>query len=1153
MSSNEVICRVYALYPYISTDISSLSFEQGAVIDVLAQLDSGWWDGWCNGKRGWFPSNYVQIIEIMDRNDSLPQDSQQHLDSQPWSPQRQSRAIETSQRQLRLSLATSDPPASNPDQRSDWILQTTEDGSEMYYYNVVTKEMRYSLPPEDPINYNNNGPQAYDGAPTATTATTENGRYTEYGYSDPEELRDRDGRPVRPVRAANRVDLMHHPTDSQSLLSNGTTLSTSTSSPSVRTAKSGTDDQLPPNWVRKWTPKGREYFCNLLTEETTWTLDHIDANSGQVSDPVSPPSQLGSNDLRLSLATMGAGTAVDTPLSWSQLSALIAQAIRTLKESTKEGQIELLREDAITVVQHIRVMLYVSNSIDKDSSPHLKDNKQLKNYHRALLAALAKLVLSAKAASGIWAHQETFNKLQVDADDVLVAVRNFMTAAQEMRIEIQDSKPKLLADSPSTARRHTTPNGMESRPDALTTMVVLADNVHGAISSFMDSAREAFSLADDATVLAKIQSSTPLLVAQFRNLSNTTSQFLNSVEDIDTGHMPTRFMASKQAIHNAMGSLFIASQGITNQEISAEQILITFERIEACSKTIDAAVQDICNLSRQSSMEPPILSNPMPLFPDPAGAGRRPSHDYIRHNNSNTPPRTSRLQDIDEERGIHESIPGPAGFDRREPITDDFMAQSRMHQQDGLSRRRDTVTSGPAMTSPNAVSPGSTAPGNHYSDQTDYLGSDYDPEEIVFNQEGHVKGGTLRALVQRLTQHDQLDSKFITTFLLTYRSFCTTQELFEELFMRYTLGPPPNLTAEELELWQEKKLKLVRLRVFNVIKSWLEKYYNEEEDRPILPTLMQFTESIVRESMQFGADQLIKLIGKRMESEESGQIRKMTLNVRPQDMPPSILPRNMRRLRFLDIDPLELARQLTIMDFKLYSRIKPVECLDKNWGKGDSEHIAANVKASIEYSNQVTAWVTDSILSKDEVKKRAAAVKHWVHVAERCRLLKNYNTCMAILSAFDNSSIGRMKRTWELISARTMQTLTGIRRLMGANKNFNEYRDIIHKVNPPCIPFLGIYLQDLTFIEDGNSNFLKKSEHLINFAKRSKTAEVIRELQQYQSTPYLLQAVPDIQAFIKTHLQSSRDEETLYNLSLTLEPRERDEDTIARRLKESGL
>lgn len=118
-----------------------------------------------------------------------------------------------------------------------------------------------------------------------------------------------------------------------------------------------------------------------------------------------------------------------------------------------------------------------------------------------------------------------------------------------------------------------------------------------------------------------------------------------------------------------------------------------------------------------------------------------------------------------------------------------------------------------------------------------------------------------------------------------------------------------------------------------------------------------------------------------------------------------------------------------------------------------------------------------------------------------------------------------------------MQTLAYIRKLMGTNKNFTEYRDIIHKINPPCIPFLGIYLQDLTFIEDGNTGFLKKSKTLINFSKRMKTAEVIRDIQVYQSTPYLLQPIQEIQVFIKTHLTSSRDDVTLYELSLQLEPR----------------
>jgi hypothetical protein len=60
----KIICRVRALYAFSSTEKSSLSFEKGEYIEVLSQLDSGWWDGWCRGNRGWFPSNYVQIIDM---------------------------------------------------------------------------------------------------------------------------------------------------------------------------------------------------------------------------------------------------------------------------------------------------------------------------------------------------------------------------------------------------------------------------------------------------------------------------------------------------------------------------------------------------------------------------------------------------------------------------------------------------------------------------------------------------------------------------------------------------------------------------------------------------------------------------------------------------------------------------------------------------------------------------------------------------------------------------------------------------------------------------------------------------------------------------------------------------------------------------------
>ncbi|RCI04084.1 hypothetical protein CU098_000347, partial [Rhizopus stolonifer] len=782
--------------------------------------------------------------------------------------------------------------------------------------------------------------------------------------------------------------------------------------------------------------------------------------------------------------------------TWSHLSESIEQAVDTLHTSIRQHQPQCLSQDATRIVHHVRRLLYVTHCIEKDASVYLGSHKSLRQAHRTLLASLAKLVLATKVASGAWPAPSSLTKLDADATDVLMATRQFISTAQACRVDIRQGKPTLKTETGDEFRNnplilksmaHASDNNM------VTSTLVLVDQVRGAMTSFMDSVKTAY---DHPTTL---KMHAPMLVAQFRNLSNTTSQFLNAIEHVCQAQpyqaRTKALVESKQPVYVAMGGLFVASQTITSSDLDQEQLKAAYERLVQCVETIEKGLTHVMET---------ISSDPM-------------------------------LHQTDPEDTIQPDVDTPQRKDKVTKLAEFF-------GEDTLTARlREDISTVPITNA-------------HGLEVPWYLGSDCDPNQISFNMEGNVKGGSLHTLVQYMTQHDQLDSKFNSTFLLTYRSFCTTEQLFHELFSRYQLAAPDVLTAEELGIWKEKKLKLVRLRVFNIIKSWLETYFNEEEDRPILPEISHFTEHVIVESMKFGAEQLTKLIKKRMLAEDSGQIRKMKLNVRTADMPPSILPKNMKHIKLLELDPLELARQMTIMDFKLYNRIKPVECLDKNWGKPDSEnHIAANIKASIEHSNQVTAWVTDSILSKEEVKKRAVVMKHWISVAERCRTLNNFNMCMAILSAFDNGSIGRLKRTWELMSTRSMLILQNIRRLMGAQRNFAEYRELIKKVNPPCIPFLGIYLQDLTFIEDGNSNYLKKTNNQINFAKRMKTAEVIRDLQQYQSTHYMLTAVPDIQEFIKTHLHSSREEDELYELSLKLEPRERGEDTIARRLKESGL
>ncbi len=97
----------------------------------------------------------------------------------------------------------------------------------------------------------------------------------------------------------------------------------------------------------------------------------------------------------------------------------------------------------------------------------------------------------------------------------------------------------------------------------------------------------------------------------------------------------------------------------------------------------------------------------------------------------------------------------------------------------------------------------------------------------------------------------------------------------------------------------------------------------------------------------------------------------------------------------------------------------------------------------------------------------------------------------------------------------------------------------------------GVYLTDLTFIEDGIPSVIKRTD-LINFAKRAKTADVIRDIQQYQNVPYVLKSVPDLQDYMLTNMQAAGDVHEMYDKSLQVEPREREDEKITR-LVDLGL
>jgi len=174
--------------------------------------------------------------------------------------------------------------------------------------------------------------------------------------------------------------------------------------------------------------------------------------------------------------------------------------------------------------------------------------------------------------------------------------------------------------------------------------------------------------------------------------------------------------------------------------------------------------------------------------------------------------------------------------------------------------------------------------------------------------------------------------------------------------------------------------------VVNILKSWLDSYWmegNSEEAKQLMIRIYNFAKEHVATTNTPGAAPLIAAVEQRMRGQDAPNKRLvLTLNSTPQQ---PILPKNMKKLKFLDIDATEFARQLTIIESKLYGKIKPTECMNKSWQRkveANEPDPAANIKALILHSNQLTNWVAQMILNQADVKRRVIVIKHFVFVAD---------------------------------------------------------------------------------------------------------------------------------------------------------------------------
>uniref|UniRef100_A0A8C6LHG3 Ras protein specific guanine nucleotide releasing factor 2 n=1 Tax=Nothobranchius furzeri TaxID=105023 RepID=A0A8C6LHG3_NOTFU len=237
---------------------------------------------------------------------------------------------------------------------------------------------------------------------------------------------------------------------------------------------------------------------------------------------------------------------------------------------------------------------------------------------------------------------------------------------------------------------------------------------------------------------------------------------------------------------------------------------------------------------------------------------------------------------------------------------------------------------------------------------------------------------------------------------------------------------------------------------------------------------------------------------------------------------------------FEALSAMEMAEQITLLDYIVFRSIPYEEFLGQGWMKMDKSERTPYIMKTSQHFNDMSNLVASQIMSHMDVGSRAGSIEKWLAVADICRCLNNYNGVLEITSALNRSAIFRLKKTWTKVCKQTKALMDRLQKIVSSEGRFKNLRETLKNCNPPCVPYLGMYLTDLAFIEEGTPNFTE--EGLVNFSKMRMISHIIREIRQFQQAPYRIEHQPKVTQFLmdKTLVM---DEDTLYELSLKIEPR----------------
>uniref|UniRef100_A0A8C3LD48 Ras protein specific guanine nucleotide releasing factor 1 n=1 Tax=Chrysolophus pictus TaxID=9089 RepID=A0A8C3LD48_CHRPC len=292
-------------------------------------------------------------------------------------------------------------------------------------------------------------------------------------------------------------------------------------------------------------------------------------------------------------------------------------------------------------------------------------------------------------------------------------------------------------------------------------------------------------------------------------------------------------------------------------------------------------------------------------------------------------------------------------------------------------------------------------------------------------------------------------------------------------------------------------------RVLNVLRHWVSKHSQDFETNEELKfRVISFLEEVIHDPELLTQERKAAANIIRTLTQEDPGDNQTTLEEVVQ------MAEGVKAEPFESHSALEIAEQLTLLDHLVFKKIPYEEFFGQGWMKLEKNERTPYIMKNTKHFNDVSNLIASEILRNEELTARVSAIEKWVAVADICRCLHNYNAVLEITSSLNRSAIFRLKKTWLKVSKQTKALIDKLQKLVSSEGRFKNLREALKNCDPPCVPYLGMYLTDLAFIEEGTPNYTE--DGLVNFSKMRMISHIIREIRQFQQTSYKIEHQPKV-------------------------------------------